>query len=162
MEHDLTRGYVLKDHRGLCPALYALVLLQMLYGMADLYTMGQFSGAAGHHRRATARRRLYHYRDARGPGHGTIWSSSATPWFAPLDRAEVAIGNTITLFSGCLGGAGRPARCACKLWRSLARPPRQAKALPPGLRICFVGIPFIAAYNILGHLRGLGDSRSPM
>lgn len=31
------------------------------------------------------------------------------------------------------------------------------------LRICFVGIPFIAAYNILSAIfRGLGDSRSPM
>ncbi len=45
MEHDLTRGNVLKTI-----AVFALpdtlsYFLQMLYGMADLYMMGQFLAA---------------------------------------------------------------------------------------------------------------------
>ena len=31
------------------------------------------------------------------------------------------------------------------------------------LTVCFIGIPFITAYNILSSIfRGLGDSKSPM
>lgn len=51
MEHDLTRGNVLKTIAVFALPYMLSYFLQMLYGMADLYMMGQFSGAARHHRR---------------------------------------------------------------------------------------------------------------
>ena len=47
MEHDLTRGNVLKTIAVFALPYMLSYFLQMLYGMADLYMMGQFSGAAG-------------------------------------------------------------------------------------------------------------------
>lgn len=55
MEHDLTRGNVLKTIAVFALPYMLSYFLQMLYGMADLYMMGQFSGAAGHHRRGQRR-----------------------------------------------------------------------------------------------------------
>lgn len=45
MEHDLTRGNVLKPIAVFCLPYMLSYFLQMLYGMADLYMMGQFRGA---------------------------------------------------------------------------------------------------------------------
>lgn len=47
MEHDLTRGNVLKTIAVFALPYMLSYFLQMLYGMADLYMMGQLSGAAG-------------------------------------------------------------------------------------------------------------------
>ena len=47
MEHDLTRGNVLKTIAVFALPYMLSYFLQMLYGMADLYFIGQFSGAAG-------------------------------------------------------------------------------------------------------------------
>lgn len=47
MEHDFTRGNILKTIAVFALPYMLSYFLQMLYGMADLYMMGQFSGAAG-------------------------------------------------------------------------------------------------------------------
>ncbi len=47
MEHDLARGNILKTIAVFALPYMLSYFLQMLYGMADLYMMGQFSGAAG-------------------------------------------------------------------------------------------------------------------
>lgn len=47
MEHDFTRGNILKTIAVFALPYMLSYFLQMLYGMADLYMMGQFRGAAG-------------------------------------------------------------------------------------------------------------------
>lgn len=47
MEHDFTRGNILKTIAVFALPYMLSYFLQMLYGMADLYMMGQLSGAAG-------------------------------------------------------------------------------------------------------------------
>lgn len=47
MEHDFTRGNILKTIAVFALPYMLSYFLQMLYGMADLYMMGQFSGGAG-------------------------------------------------------------------------------------------------------------------
>ena len=47
MEHDFTRGNILKTIAVFALPYMLSYFLQMLYGMANLYMMGQFSGAAG-------------------------------------------------------------------------------------------------------------------
>ncbi len=56
MEHDLTRGNVLKTIAVFALPYMLSYFLQMLYGMADLYMMGQ-SAALPASPWATARRR---------------------------------------------------------------------------------------------------------
>ena len=85
MEHDLTRGNVLKTIAVFALPYMLSYFLQMLYGMADLYMMGQFSGAAGITAvgkwRADA---LYDYRGARGPGHGNDGHRRPRCGFTPV------------------------------------------------------------------------------
>lgn len=81
-----------------------------------------------------------------------------------FDRAETAIGNTITLFMGVSVVLAAILLALCPQIVALIGTPAEAvEGTAAYLRICFVGIPFIAAYNILSAIfRGLGDSRSPM
>ena len=88
MERDLTTGSVIKNIAYFSLPYLLSYFLQTLYGMADLFIVGQFNG---------------------------------------VDRIT-AVSETIAY-----------------------------------LTICFMGIPFITAYNIISSIfRGLGDSRSPM
>ena len=47
MEHDLTRGNVLKTIAVFALPYMLSYFLQMLYGMADLFIIGQYEGVAG-------------------------------------------------------------------------------------------------------------------
>ena len=45
----------------------------------------------------------------------------------------------------------------------VSTPPEAVEGTVQYLTICFIGIPFITAYNVLSSIfRGLGDSRSPL
>ena len=78
--------------------------------------------------------------------------------------AEAAIGNTVTLFMAVSLGFTTVLVAAVRPLVGLIGVPAEAV---PGtvqyLTICFIGIPFITAYNIISSVfRGLGDSKSPM
>ena len=75
-----------------------------------------------------------------------------------------AIGNTITLFMGIAIVMTIVFLIAAKPIVLLIGVPQEAVAgTVRYLIICFIGIPFITAYNIISSIfRGLGDSKSPM
>ena len=81
--------------------------LRTLYGMADLFIIGQFDGVAG--TTASGRRQsdnAYAHRDAGGPCNGLDRCASRAPWApATADSAARDVGNTVTLFMGGRGGA---------------------------------------------------------
>ena len=81
-----------------------------------------------------------------------------------LDNAGRAIGNTITLFMGIAIVMTIVFLIAAKPIVLLIGVPQEAVAgTVRYLIICFIGIPFITAYNIISSIfRGLGDSKSPM
>ena len=79
-------------------------------------------------------------------------------------QAALAVGNTVLLFMGV-------SVAATAILLVLVRPIVTAVSTPAQavqgtilyLTICFLGIPFITAYNIISAIfRGLGDSKSPM
>lgn len=165
MEHDLTRGNVLKTIAVFALPYMLSYFLQMLYGMADLYMMGQFSGAAGITAVANGAQTLYMITVALvGLAMGTTVIVGHAVGSRRFDRAETAIGNTITLFMGVSVVLAAVLLALCPQIVALIGTPAEAvEGTAAYLRICFVGIPFIAAYNILSAIfRGLGDSRSPM
>ena len=47
MEKNLTSGSVLKTSYLFLPAIFVILFLQTLYGMADLFIIGQFGGVDG-------------------------------------------------------------------------------------------------------------------
>ena len=165
MEHDLTRGNVLKTIAVFALPYMLSYFLQMLYGMADLYMMGQFSGAAGITAVGNGAQTLYIITVTLvGLAMGTTVIVGHALGSRRFDRAETAIGNTITLFMGVSVVLAAVLLALCPQIVALIGTPAEAvEGTAAYLRICFMGIPFIAAYNILSAIfRGLGDSRSPM
>lgn len=165
MEHDLTRGNVLKTIAVFALPYMLSYFLQMLYGMADLYMMGQFSGAAGITAVGNGAQTLYIITVTLvGLAMGTTVIVGHAVGSRRFDRAETAIGNTITLFMGVSVVLAVILLALCpQIVALIGTPPEAVEGTAAYLRICFVGIPFIAAYNILSAIfRGLGDSRSPM
>ena len=79
-------------------------------------------------------------------------------------KASEAIGNTVTMFMGIalvlmvvLIAAVRP------IVSVMSTPAEAVEGTIRYLTICFIGIPFITAYNIISAIfRGIGDSKSPM
>ena len=101
MEHDLTRGNVLKTIAVFALPYMLSYFLQMLYGMADLYMMGQFSGAAGITAVGNGAQTLYIITVTLvGLAMGKTVIVGHAVGSRRFDRAEAAIGNTITLFMG--------------------------------------------------------------
>ena len=81
-----------------------------------------------------------------------------------MEQAEKIIGNTITLFMGIAVAFTVILVVLVKPIVVLIATPQEAVAgTSIYLLICFIGIPFITAYNIISSIfRGLGDSKSPM
>ena len=139
--------------------------LQTLYGMADLFIIGQYEGVAGTTAVAIGSQ-VMHMLTVMIVGLAMGATVTIGQAVGARDRRGAAgcIGNTTTLFlalSVVLTG----------LLLALARPIAAVMSTPaeavPGtvayLRICFLGVPLITAYNIIASIfRGLGDSKRPM
>ena len=165
MERDLTQGGVLKTI-----ALFALpymlsYLLQMLYCLADLFIIGQFGGAAGITAVANGAQTLNIVTVVLvGLAMGTTVTVGHAIGARSYDRAATAIGNTVTLFLGVSVVFTVLLLALCpRIVAVIGTPAEAVDGTSAYLRVCFTGIPFIAAYNVTSAIfRGMGDSRSPM
>lgn len=153
MEKNLTTGSVLKTIIYFALPYLLSYFLQTLYGMADLYITGQFNGVDS----ITA------------VSNGSQVMHMLTVIIVGLAMGTTviigkAIGNTITLFMGIAIVMTIVFLIAAKPIVLLIGVPQEAVAgTVRYLIICFIGIPFITAYNIISSIfRGLGDSKSPM
>lgn len=165
MEIDATRGSVWKTMRRFALPYLCSYFLQTLYGMADLFIIGQFEGAASI-TAVSIGSQVMHMMTVMlvGLAMGTTVTIAQAVGGGKREQAAWATGNTVTLFLGC-------SLVLAALLTFLAQPVAALMHTPaeaiPGtvdyLVICFLGIPFITAYNIISAIfRGLGNSRSPM
>ncbi|MBQ9537907.1 MAG: MATE family efflux transporter [Treponema sp.] len=146
------------------PYLFAY-FLQTLYGMADLYIAGQFNGADVISAIAIGSQ-LMHMVTVIIVGlamGSTVMISRAVG--AGDDRGMARlIGNTVTLFAG----VAILLTALLLIFKSpivylMSTPPESVLETRRYLAVCFAGIPFIIAYNVLSSVfRGMGDSKSPM
>lgn len=165
MEKDLTTGSVLKNIVFFSLPYLLSYFLQTLYGMADLFIIGQFNGVD----RITAvsvGSQVMHMLTVMivGLAMGATVTIGKAIGGKKLEQASVTVGNTITLFMGV-------SIVMTILLLVLVKPIVAVMSTPAEavsetviyLTICFIGIPFITAYNIISSIfRGLGDSKSPM
>lgn len=88
-------------------------------------------------------------------------SSGKTSEHARIDRI---IGNTVTVFTAAaLVMTAVLLLCARGIVGIMQTPPEARAGMLTYIMICFAGIPFITAYNVIAAVfRGLGDSRTPM
>ena len=165
MEKNLTTGSVLKTIIYFALPYLLSYFLQTLYGMADLYITGQFNGVDSITAVSNGSQVMHMLTVIIvGLAMGTTVIIGKAICGNKLDNAGRAIGNTITLFMGIAIVMTIVFLIAAKPIVLLIGVPQEAVAgTVRYLIICFIGIPFITAYNIISSIfRGLGDSKSPM
>ena len=165
MEKNLTTGSVLKTIIYFALPYLLSYFSQTLYGMADLYITGQFNGVDSITAVSNGSQVMHMLTVIIvGLAMGTTVIIGKAIGGNKLDNAGRAIGNTITLFMGIAIVMTIVFLIAAKPIVLLIGVPQEAVAgTVRYLIICFIGIPFITAYNIISSIfRGLGDSKSPM
>ena len=165
MEHNYTTGSVFKNILIFSLPYLFSYFLQTLYGMADLFIIGQFEGVAS----TTAisiGSQVMHMLTVMIVGLAMGATVSIGQATSANNRKEAAsdIGNTVTLFLLLSLVLTVVLLVLVKPVVSIMSTPSEAvNGTIAYLTICFIGIPFITAYNIISSiLRGMGDSKSPM
>ena len=165
MEKNLTSGSVWKTIFYFALPYLLSYFLQTLYGMADLFIIGQFDGV-GSITAVSNGSQVMHMLTVIlvGLAMGATVTIARAVGAGRKDRAAAAVGNTITLFllvSLVLTAVLLLLVRQMTGW--IGVPAEAVEETVQYLTICFIGIPFITAYNIISSIfRGLGDSRSPM
>ena len=165
MQKDLTTGSVFKNVLYFSLPYLLSYFLQTLYGMADLFIIGQFEGTASI-TAVSIGSQIMHMITVMLVGLAmgvTVGIGRAVG--AHDDRgAGAVIGNAVMLFLAVSVVLAAVLTALVQPILSMTSTP--AEAVPGAaayLTICFIGIPCITAYNIIASIfRGLGDSRSPM
>ena len=165
MEKNLTTGSVFKSIIFFSLPYLLSYLLQTLYGMADLFIIGQFEGVAST-TAVSMGSQVMHMLTVMivGLAMGSTVSIGQSVGANDKKSAATNIGNTVTLFMLLSLILTVILLVLVKPIVSIMSTPTEAI---PGtidyLTICFIGIPFITAYNIISSIfRGMGDSKSPM
>lgn len=165
MERNLTTGSVWKTILYFSLPYLLAYFLQTLYGMADLFIIGQFNGVEST-TAVSIGSQVMHMLTVMivGLAMGSTVMIGRAVGAGNSRQADLAIGNTVTLFMSL--------SVLCTVLLLLAVKPIVAVISTPEeavsstihyLTICFIGIPFITAYNIISSIfRGMGDSKSPM
>ena len=165
MERNLTTGNVGKNILIFSLPYLLSYFLQTLYGMADLFIIGQFDGVAST-TAVSIGSQVMHMLTVMliGLAMGTTVSIARAVGGRNHKQVSENVGNTVTLFFGLsivltvvLLLLVRP------IVGVMSTPAEAVDGTVAYLTICFLGIPFITAYNIISSIfRGMGDSKSPM
>ncbi len=165
MTKNLTEGSILKNIVLFSLPYLLSYFLQTLYGMADLFLAGQFNGAAVISAVSIGSQVMHMFTViivglAMG---GTVLIGQAVG-AKDSKRASQIIGNTVTFFLIFSAVVTVILLLACRgIVNLIQTPPESVEQTVLYLRICFIGIPFIVAYNVIASIfRGMGDSKSPM
>ncbi|MDE7177800.1 MAG: MATE family efflux transporter [Lachnospiraceae bacterium] len=165
MEKNLTTGSVFKTLLGFSLPYLLSYFLQTLYGMADLFIIGQFNGVEST-TAVSIGSQVMHMLTVMivGLAMGATVMIGQAVGAGQKEKASLAVGNTATLFFSLSLVTTALLLIAVRPIVEIMSTPKEAVAGTVAyLTICFMGIPFITAYNIISSIfRGLGDSRSPM
>lgn len=165
MEKNLTTGSVFKTLLYFSLPYLLAYFLQTLYGMADLFIIGQYNGVEST-TAVSIGSQVMHMLTVMivGLAMGATVMIGQAVGAGKKEQASLAVGNTVTLFmvlsvivTAVLLLAVRP------IVAVMSTPAEAVPGTISYLTVCFIGIPFITAYNIISSIfRGMGDSKSPM
>ena len=165
MEKKLTEGSVLRKIVLFSLPYFLSYFLQTLYGMADLFIVGQFDGVASTTAVSIGSQVMHMLTVVLvGLAMGTTVCIGQAVGANDRERAARLVGNTATFFvllsfvlTGVLVLLVRP------IVSVMSTPTEAVEGTVAYLTVCFIGIPFITAYNIISAVfRGMGDSTHPM
>lgn len=162
---NLTQGGILGNIVTFSLPYMLAYFLQILYGLADLFVIGQYCGVDSTTAVSNGAQVMYMVTVVLiGLAMGTTVLTARAVGAKDSKQVRVVVGNTVTMFAAvavvlmvvllCLRG-----------WivGVMDTPAEAVSGMEHYLTICFIGIPFIIAYNIIASIfRGLGDSKSPM
>ena len=165
MERNLTSGSVFKNIVIFSLPYLLSYFLQTLYGLADLFIIGQFEGVAST-TAVSVGSQVMHMLTVMivGLAMGSTVSIGQAVGARDRKRAAQAIGNTATLFMSLSVVLTVVLLILVRQIVAVISTPTEAvEGTVAYLTICFIGIPLITAYNIISSVfRGMGDSKSPM
>lgn len=165
MERNLTTGSVAKNLILFSLPYLLSYFLQTLYGMADLFIIGQYEGVAST-TAVSVGSQVMHMLTVMivGLAMGTTVSIGQAVGAGDKRKASHFIGNTVTLFMAVSVTLTIVLLLLVDPIVSVMSTPAQAvEGTAAYLTVCFIGIPFITAYNIISSVfRGMGDSKTPM
>ena len=165
IDNHLTTGSVFQNILRFSLPYLLSYFLQTLYGMADLFIIGQFDGVAGT-TAVSIGSQVMHMLTVIivGLAMGTTVSIAQAVGRGDHLQAQKGVGNSATLFMLVAVVMTAALLLMVNPIVSVMSTPEEAvSGTIRYLTICFLGIPFITAYNIISSIfRGLGDSRHPM
>jgi len=165
VERNLTTGSVFKNIVIFSLPYFLSYFLQTLYGLADLFIIGQYEGVAST-TAVSVGSQVMHMLTVMivGLAMGTTVSIGRAVGAGDQKRMSACVGNTVTLFmlvSVVLTAA--LVLLVDPIVSGMSTPAEAVDGTSRYLTVCFIGIPFITAYNIISSIfRGMGDSKSPM
>lgn len=165
MKQELTKGNIIQVMVGFAVPYLISCFLQTFYGLADLFITGQYNGASTITAVSTGSQ-IMHMITVIIVGLAMGATVAISHGEGAKDKQTVSrtVGNAVSLFmifsvvftvlllllvNGIIGLVSTPAESVAETKQYLT--------------VCFAGVPFITAYNVIGSIfRGLGDTRRPM
>ncbi|MCI6840362.1 MAG: MATE family efflux transporter [Prevotella sp.] len=162
---DLTHGSIFGNIMSFSLPYMLAYFLQILYGLADLYVIGQYCDVDSTTAVSNGAQVMYMVTVALiGLAMGTTVLTARAVGAKDNPRARAIVGNTITMFA-VIAAVLMVVLLCLRGWivGVMDTPTEAVSGMEHYLTVCFIGIPFIIAYNIIASIfRGLGDSKSPM
>lgn len=162
---DLTQGSIIGNITTFSLPYMLAYFLQILYGLADLFVIGQYCGVDSTTAVSNGAQVMYMVTVVLiGLAMGTTVLTARAIGAKDSVRTRAVVGNTVTMFA-IIAVVLMAVLLCLRGWivGVMDTPAEALNGMEHYLTICFIGIPFIIAYNIIASIfRGLGDSKSPM
>lgn len=162
---DLTQGSIIGNIMTFSLPYMLAYFLQILYGLADLFVIGQYCGVDSTTAVSNGAQVMYMVTVVLiGLAMGTTVLTARAIGAKDPVRTRAVVGNTVTMFA-IIAVVLMVVLLCLRGWivGVMDTPAEALNGMEHYLTICFIGIPFIIAYNIIASIfRGLGDSKSPM
>lgn len=165
MESTLNQGSIFKTLLKFAIPFLISSFLQTFYGLTDLFVIGLYNGAASTSA-VSIGSQVTHMLTVVivGLAMGTTVSIASAIGAGDHKKVSCAVGNTLIIFTAFTALLMAALLIFINpLIAALSTPAEAVSEAYRYLFICFLGIPFIVAYNVIaGIFRGYGDSRTPM
>jgi len=164
-KNDLTIGNVKSSMLRFALPYLLSCFLQTFYGLADLFIVGLYNGSETSTAISIGSQAMHMFTVMlAGIAMGTTVELGHSIGAKDFDRARKIVGTSIFFFTIlAVISTVVLSLSTGTLTQVMMTPVEAVDETNRYLRICFLGLPFIIAYNFIGSVyRGAGDSRSPM
>ncbi len=164
-KNDLTRGSVGRNLLLFALPYLLACFMQTFYGLADLFVVGLYNGSETTTAVSIGSQVMHMLTVVIvGFAMGTTVRIGRNVGAQDERAVRETVGTSIVFFACfAVGITALLLSCTGAITRMMLTPAEAVPETKTYLAVCFAGIPFITAYNLISSIfRGLGDSRRPM